>query len=182
MLFLAEARRKSPLLTYGIIGIIVLSLLNHKHRQSQNETIAPFMVWDMYSRNYWEQEYYSFWQIVYNQHQVLNFCSPANALKKGFIYIPLDAYNRVKDGHYMNALDSERQQKFRYLIRHSPARQPLFNNQATVAAFIPWFRQHLEAVTGKHIDSASVYEIKVHFDGSTENTLSKTLLFKTTAP
>lgn len=163
-MFLLEVKRRNPFLFYIMLILMGCSMLTLKRTQSQNHTIAPFVNWDMYSRNLWQQDYYTVFEIKYNGNKRLNMRGPLNALRKESLYTPLDIYHRIHEEGLLNHLDSERIRTFRPFLKYSP-RKKLFNTYEASARFEGWFQDRLGKISGETIRSLAVYEVRMNFHG-----------------
>lgn len=164
-MFLSDVKKESPALFYTILAVMVCFTFTLRHAQSQNYTIAPFVNWDMYSRNLWQQEYYTVFEIRYNGNKRLNMRSPLQELRKESVYTPLDVYNRIREEGLFNHLDTERIRNFAPYIRDAQ-KSNLFNSHEAVAQFESWFKARLGKITGEAIQSVAVYKVKIDFQSN----------------
>lgn len=116
----------------------------------------------MYSRNLWQQDSYTVFEIKYNGDKRLNMRTPLNELRKESVYTPLEVYDRIKENGLLNHIDSERIQTFKPYLKYS-RNLTLFNNNENVTQFESWFKDRLGKITGEEIYSMQVYKVKISF-------------------
>lgn len=144
--------------TLFFAGTICANIIRHQ--------ATPFFVWDMYARKIPEVSAYPYFEIRFNNDQVINLRHTWNEPQKTYLYDPLRLYaagrTHLIPSHLQLYLENgwlKRHPRFAWLDRG------LTVTRSDLDAYPAWLKQYLSTVTGQDIYEVTVLKKMVKFNG-----------------
>lgn len=161
-----------PFLCLAVMLFFLLSIVSNLIKL---ET-SPFFVWSVYSGKAPADSTYSFYEVRYNNNQLLNYPHTWQSNQKMMLFDPLSYYlqtcvegdGRDMMGDYLENHWGQKHPAFRSIL---PA---LYNTAEQFQAFPGWYKSYLSAQKGEKIDSILILKRTVRYSSSGNTDLLRT--------
>jgi hypothetical protein len=126
---------------------------------------SPFFIWDMYSTKSIDKEIYSFYEIHYNDSNVLNITHTWHEPAKTFLVGPLSAYLAMKTNNSVDPFET-------YLKSHWIKKHPafenrigsLYNTHEVLNEFPEWYKKYLSSQVNSPVKNVYVLNKKLRWE------------------